>query len=94
MNDEYIIDLAGICSREELHDRIEEGLPVPAWYGRNLDALYDVLTEPEYGGECLIRFTGCDDLGEGMRRYLEAMKQMCGAAEEENPGLTILFEDR
>ena len=44
MNREYNIDLRGVCSREELHDRIEEELPVPGWYGRNLDALYDILT--------------------------------------------------
>ena len=93
MDIEYIIDLAGADSREELHDRIEEGLPVPEWYGRNLDALYDILTEPEFGGDCLIRFTGCEDLRENMPRYLAAMKQMCRAAGEENPGLTVLFED-
>ena len=28
MDKEYIIDLRGVYSREELHDRIEEGLPV------------------------------------------------------------------
>ena len=93
MNNEYTIDLTGADSREELHDRIEDGLPVPEWYGRNLDALYDVLTEPEFGGDCLIRFTGCADLQESMPRYLAAMKQMCSAACEENPGLAIRFED-
>ena len=93
MNREYNIDLRGVYSREELHDRIEEELPVPGWYGRNLDALYDILTEPEYGGDCLIRFTGCEDLRESMPRYLAAMKQMCRAAGEENQGLEILFED-
>ena len=91
---EFVIDLKDVYSPDDLHARIAQTIPVPEYYGKNLDALYDVLTEPEYGGECRIRFTGCDDLGEGMRRYLEAMKQMCGAAEEENPGLTILFEDR
>ena len=40
MNNDYIIDLTGVKSRDELHDRIEEILPVPGWYGRNLDALY------------------------------------------------------
>ena len=93
MNREYNIDLRGVCSREELHDRIEEELPVPGWYGRNLDALYDILPEPDFGGECLIRFTGCGDLRESMPRYLAAMEHMCRAAGEENPGLMVMFED-
>ena len=50
MEKEYIIDLTGTEDRAQLHDRIEQGLPLPEWYGRNLDALYDVLTEPEFGG--------------------------------------------
>lgn len=93
MDKEYSIDLRGVYSREELHDRIEEELPVPGWYGRNLDALYDILTEPDYSGECLIRFKGCRDLRESMPRYLAAMEQMCRAAGEENPGLLVLFDD-
>jgi len=93
MDKEYIIDLRGVYSREELHDRIEEELPVPEWYGRNLDALYDILTEPEYGGGCLICFSDCGGLRESMPRYLAAMEQMCRAAGEENPGLLVLFED-
>ena len=94
MDKEYIIDLRGVYSREELHDRIEEELPVPGWYGRNLDALYDILTEPDYGGECLIRFKGCRDLRESMPRYLAAMEPRCGASEEGNPGRTIRWEGR
>ena len=93
MNNSYIIDLAGVADRTELHDRIEQGIPVPEWYGRNLDALYDILTEPDFGGGCLICIIGCSEVGEGMVRYLAAMQQMCRAACEENPGLTIEFMD-
>ena len=31
--------------REQLHDYLQEMLPLPEYYGRNLDALYDCLTE-------------------------------------------------
>lgn len=93
MENSYNIDFTGVETRKEVHDRIAEGLPVPEWYGRNLDALYDVLTEPEFGEDCLICFTGCADLEDSMPRYLAAMKHMCSAACEENDGLTITFED-
>lgn len=41
----YEIDLEGVRMRGQFHDRVQEAFPCPSWYGRNLDALYDVLTE-------------------------------------------------
>lgn len=41
---EIMIDCAGL-SPAELHDTLARELEFPAWYGRNLDALYDCLTE-------------------------------------------------
>jgi len=41
---ELIIDGSKIASEEDLHDAISKGLALPNWYGRNLDALWDVLT--------------------------------------------------
>ena len=74
--------------------QLQESLTLPSWYGRNLDALYDVLTEPGFGGgRCTICFTGCSGSGDGMQRYLEAMKQMCRAPVEENTGLAVEFVD-
>ena len=93
MNNDYIIDLTGVKSRDELHDRIEEILPVPGWYGRNLDARYDILTEPELGKGGLVCFIGCADLRSSIPRYYAAMQQMCSAACEENPGLAVEFVD-
>ena len=90
---EYRIDLRGVRDRSGLHDRIEQALPLPRWYGRNLDALYDVLTEPEFGGDCLICFTCCGEFREKMPRYFEALRQVCKAASEENPGLYVEFLD-
>ena len=40
-----ILDGRTIDSRETLHQRLFELLHLPAWYGRNLDALHDCLTE-------------------------------------------------
>ena len=42
---EYIIDLAGAGSEEDVQEIVENSLPLPDYYGQNLDALYDVLTE-------------------------------------------------
>ena len=43
--EEKMIDCARIHSREDLHAVFREALTFPEWYGNNLDALYDCLTE-------------------------------------------------
>ncbi len=43
--EEKIIDCSQIKTREELHRCFRESLSFPAWYGNNLDALYDCLGE-------------------------------------------------
>lgn len=42
---ETTIDCSNIRSREDLHRLFQEALSFPEWYGSNLDALYDCLTE-------------------------------------------------
>lgn len=39
--------LCANLSREELHQVIAEKMNFPSWYGQNLDALYDCLTDLE-----------------------------------------------
>ena len=40
-----ILDGEKIANQEELHKQMEQTLDFPEWYGGNLDALYDCLTE-------------------------------------------------
>ena len=39
------IDCRGFVPRSDLHDAFARALSFPDWYGNNLDALYDCLTE-------------------------------------------------
>lgn len=41
-----VLDGRLMVSREALHDLLAEKLELPGYYGRNLDALYDLLSEP------------------------------------------------
>lgn len=41
----YRLDFKGINTKEELHQLLKEELNFPDYYGANLDALYDVLTD-------------------------------------------------
>lgn len=43
------LDLSLCRSRAELYDALGRALPWREWYGRNLDALWDILSSPELG---------------------------------------------
>jgi ribonuclease inhibitor len=43
--EDKIIDCSKIHSQEDLHTMFQQVLCFPEWYGCNLDALYDCLTE-------------------------------------------------
>ena len=43
--EEKIIDCTKIHTKEDLHRIFQETLSFPTWYGNNLDALHDCLTE-------------------------------------------------
>ncbi len=87
----YEIDLSGVSGREELHARLRAALPLPDWYGNNLDALRDVLTES--GGGWDIRFRNAGRASESAADYIAVLRRMCADAAAETPGLTIAWED-
>ena len=47
-NDTLVLDLSACGDREELYAVLREGMDLPEDFGGNLDALWDVLTEPTY----------------------------------------------
>ena len=42
---EIIVDCSGIADKRQLHEALKAALCLPEWYGKNLDALFDCLTE-------------------------------------------------
>ena len=86
----YTIDLYGAESRAEIHKRIRKGLPVPEYYGNNLDALHDVLAECAAGTE--IVFENSNETAPNMQGYVEALRWMCSETTEEYPEIQIEFK--
>ena len=89
--EEYIIDCASIGSREALHTALAETLPLPEWYGRNLDALYDCLTE--LGRDTAVTFLHWSALEASLGRYAATTRSVLIQAMMNNPRLIIRFAE-
>ena len=80
-----VIDCEKLLQKEQAHLHLAEVFDFPDYYGKNLDALFDCLTEL---GECTIDFVGenilheADSYGIKMLRVLEEAAQV-------NPRLKI-----
>ena len=84
----FVLNGAEVANREELHCRLAEGLGFPAWYGGNLDALYDCLTDL---GETTIRIVGREELETVLGDYVNKLLRILRDAAAENDRLRIEF---
>ena len=90
MENRYNLDLTCVYEPEEFHERVAESLPVPEWYGGNLDALLDVLTDPSFPSS-QITISGYEDLKEAKPHFWKLVKRMCTVAVEERDDLVFIF---
>ena len=85
----YTVDCENLLFPDQAHEYLARVLALPAYYGKNLDALYDCLTER---GPCTIVLAGAEVLrqwGGFGGRVLAAIEQ----AAEANPALTLEYDD-
>ena len=92
MADREIVVLDGekMISRREAHNHLAEQLALPEDYGRNLDALYDLLTER--AGPTRIVIRRGDTLVSWLGDYGKSLIQTMLDADRANPGLEVLFD--
>ena len=69
----YILDGKKMVSREEAHAYLKETFGFPEYYGKNLDALHDCLTEMT---DWEVEFINTDDMLEALGRYGELLLQV------------------
>ena len=71
---QIILDFIKFNTKEEIHEYLSEKLGFPEYYGRNLDALYDILSVwPEEISFYL--FTGGKELEKGFCRVIRDAAQ-------------------
>ena len=74
---EYLVDCGKLGERRAAHRYLVKTLEFPEYYGNNLDALFDCLTEK---GECVILFKGAVELYESGGYGAKILKVMRDAA--------------
>ncbi len=78
------LDALRLQKKEDAHKYLREALSFPEYYGENLDALHDCLTELD---DVVIELVNADKVSGGyFARVLEVFRDSA----DENPGLKIL----
>lgn len=80
------LNLTHIHTVRALHIYMQYMLDLPPYYGRNLDALHDVLTEARILNLCIV--TGKDTSPE-MAAYLPRLARVLEDAARENESLSV-----
>lgn len=82
-----ILEGSAMTDRAAAHSHLAQRLELPTYYGRNLDALYDVLTDIGTETEIILNDPGV--VVELMGKYGEALLSTMQEAAEENPKLIV-----
>lgn len=85
------IDGRELPTREAVHDCFAARLALPDYYGRNLDALYDVLTERSTPTRLVI--CGRNALAAALGTYADALWDALTDAAAANPALEVVCEE-
>lgn len=85
-----ILDGKRIKNRETLHGILADLPGFPDWYGKNLDALHDCLTDMQE--EVWIRIQNKNDLALHLGNYAAAFLNVLAASAEENKKIHYVVE--
>ena len=87
-----ILNGAAVNSRSELYDALERYMDLPDYFGRNLDALHDVLLhEILPSGPLTFEIEGFDALRANIGEYAVGLRHMLRDAEREDDRLTVVL---
>ena len=83
-------------TRSQIHEYLKEKLEFPDYYGNNLDALYDCLTdicEPTAIG-LYFSYSDYDEEDHDLASYFDKVKKVFRDAEEDNKALAVFVFER
>lgn len=84
------LDGSRMTDREQAHAQIADAFGFPSWYGRNLDALWDMLSTCD---DVTVYFGSADSVPQLLGEYGDALLDTFREAAEENPRLHLHIEE-
>lgn len=86
-----VLDGRAMTDRAAAHAHIKAVLELPEHYGRNLDALYDMLTERAQPTKVILKNADC--MKTRLGQYAAALIDTLIQAAAKNPALEVKIED-
>ena len=84
---EIILDGSAIFTSSDLHEALSQALSFPSHYGKNLDALYDCLTD--LSDDTLLELHNWHHIEFHLKDYSGKAVYVFHCAMKENPHLTV-----
>jgi ribonuclease inhibitor len=91
MRKKIYLDADRLKNRKDMHDYLEKAFDFPFWFGYNLDALYDCLSEVKEDTDIILDQANATKICQDPYAYRVLLTLSDGI--EENPHLRILFYD-
>lgn len=81
------LDGAKMTDKASAHDHLAERFALPGWYGRNLDALYDCLTDLVGPKDIILLHS--EQMRSGLGTYGEQIIEVLRDAADQVPGMAL-----
>lgn len=85
------LDGSSINNQTELHEHLAQELMFPEWYGKDLDALHNCLTDPQLETELVLHHSG--ELLQTLGDYGKAFLRVVQLSAEENPRFHVIVPE-
>ena len=86
-----ILDIATLFSKDAFHQAICNALSLPPYYGSNLDALFDCLSDISSDTQLILQHAA--SLEENLGAYGCGIQQVLQAAAQNNPHFSFVLEN-
>lgn len=86
---EIVLDADRLLNKGDMGEYMSEVFPFPEYFGKNLDALHDLLSEVEEDTDIILTKDNVRQICAS--RYAYKVLRVMSDAAEENPHLRILF---
>ena len=84
-----VMDCGKIRTKEDFHSAMAKAMDFPGWYGGNLDALHDLLTE--ICTDTTLQLHGWADAEAALGPYGSRLEKVMAVSALENPNLHLEF---